>query len=110
MKSCTRQPSKNMAAVSSKLKIGLVLDTSLDLEDGVQQYVMTMGEWLRSQGHDVHYLVGQTEQRQLLNIHSLSRNIVVKFNGNQINLPLSASRKQIRTVVQQEQFDVLYVQ
>jgi phosphatidylinositol alpha-mannosyltransferase len=92
------------------LKIGLILDTSLDLEDGVQQYVMTVGEWLRSQGHDVHYLVGQTDKRQLPNIHSLSRNVVVKFNGNRINLPLLANRKHIRKLLKQEQFDVLHVQ
>ena len=35
------------------LKIGIVLDTSLDPPDGVQQYVLAVGEWLRSQGHDV---------------------------------------------------------
>jgi phosphatidylinositol alpha-mannosyltransferase len=87
-----------------------VLETSLDLEDGVQQYDMTMGEWLRSQGQDVHYLVGQTEERQLPNIHSLSRNIVATFNGNRINLPLLASRQRIRALVRQEKFDVLYVQ
>jgi phosphatidylinositol alpha-mannosyltransferase len=97
-------------ATPKKLKIGLVLDSSLDLEDGVQQYVMTVGEWLRSRGHDVHYLVGQTDKRQLPNIHSLSRNIVVKFNGNRINLPRAASRAQIRDLVRHERFDVLHVQ
>jgi phosphatidylinositol alpha-mannosyltransferase len=94
----------------STLKIGLVLDSSLDLEDGVQQYVMTMGEWLRSQGHDVHYLVGQTEHRQLPNIHSLARNIVVKFNGNRINLPLTGNGRKIKALLHDEAFDVLYVQ
>lgn len=97
-------------ATRKNLKIGLLLDTTLDLEDGVQQYVMTMGEWLRGQGHDVHYLVGQTEHRQLPNIHSLSRNVVVRFNGNRINLPIMASRRKIRSLIQHEQFDVLYVQ
>lgn len=97
-------------ATPTKLKIGLVLDTSLDLEDGVQQYVMTVGEWLRRQGHDVHYLVGQTDERDLPNIHSLSRNIVVKYNGNRINLPLWASRKRIQALIRHEKFDVLHVQ
>lgn len=97
-------------ANTKKLKIGLVLDTSLDLEDGVQQYVMTMGEWLRRQGHDVHYLVGQTDSRSLPHIHSLARNIVVSFNGNRINLPLFASKRRIRALVQAHKFDVLHVQ
>lgn len=101
------KPSNSMA---EKLTIGLVLDTSLDPPDGVQQYVIGIGEWLRGQGHDVHYLVGQTEHRQLPNIHSLSRNIRVKFNGNRTTIPLYASRKKIRTVLDEYAFDVLHVQ
>ncbi len=97
-------------ASTKKLKIGFLLDSSLDLEDGVQQYVMTTGEWLRRQGHEVHYLVGQTQHRQLPHIHSLSRNIVVKFNGNRINLPLLAGRRRIRRLIKSEAFDVLHVQ
>jgi len=99
-----------MAANAPKLTIGLVLDSSLDLEDGVQQYVMAVGEWLRSQGHDVHYLVGQTNTRQLPNIHSLSRNIVATFNGNRVNIPLWANRILLRTLLRGQQFDVLHVQ
>ena len=49
----------------SKLKIGLVLDDSLDKPDGVQQYVLILGKWLSSQGHDVHYLVGETKRTDL---------------------------------------------
>jgi phosphatidylinositol alpha-mannosyltransferase len=103
------QPLKNMAEISI-YKIGILLDTSLDLEDGVQQYVMAIGEWLRSQGHDVHYLVGQTNSRQLPNIHSLSKNISVTFNGNKIDLPLYGKRKKIRELMEREKFDVLHVQ
>jgi phosphatidyl-myo-inositol alpha-mannosyltransferase len=93
-----------------KLKIGLVLDTSLDPTDGVQQYVVTIGEWLRRAGHDVHYLAGQTEQRQLPNIHSLARNISVSFNGNRTTIPLYASRRKLRRFIQLQNFDVLHVQ
>jgi phosphatidyl-myo-inositol alpha-mannosyltransferase len=92
------------------LTVGLVLDTSLDPPDGVQQYVISIGEWLRSQGHAVHYLVGQTEQRQLPNIHSLSRNISVTFNGNRTTIPLFARHKDIRKVLKAYDFDVLHVQ
>ena len=96
--------------MAKKLTIGLVLDTSLDPPDGVQQYVIGVGEWLRGQGHNVHYLVGQTEHRQLPNIHSMSRNISVKFNGNRTTIPLYASRKKIRAVLNKHRFDVLHVQ
>jgi len=91
-------------------KIGLILDTSLDPMDGVQQYVVGIGEWLRAQGHDVHYLVGQTEQRQLPNIHSLSRNMNVIFNGNRTTIPLPANRRRLQRFIREQNFDVLHVQ
>jgi len=94
----------------SSLKIGLVLDTSLDPPDGVQQYVIAIGEWLRAQGHDVHYLVGETTMRQLPNIHSLTRNISVSFNGNRTTIPLFLSRAKARACLEAEQFDILHVQ
>jgi len=85
------------------------MDTSLDPGDGVQQYVIGIGEWLRTQAHDVHYLVGQTAQRQLPNIHSLCRNFTVTFNGNKTTIPLWISRRNARAL-RNEQFDVLHVQ
>jgi phosphatidylinositol alpha-mannosyltransferase len=92
------------------LKIGLVLDTSLDPPDGVQQYVTSVGEWLRSREHDVHYLVGDTKHRDLPNIHSLSRNISVRFNGNRTTIPLWANRRKMKHLLKTKQFDILHVQ
>lgn len=92
------------------MKIGFVLDDSLDKTDGVQQYVVTLGQWFRSHGHDVHYLTGRTERKDLPNVHSLSRNIQVHFNQNRMSTPLPASGKKIRQLLQQENFDVLHVQ
>ena len=93
-----------------QLKIGLVLDTSLDQPDGVQQYVVGIGEWLRAQGHDVHYLVGQTKRTDLPNIHSLAKNIGVRFNGNRTTIPLPANRHSLKAFLMIEKFDVLHVQ
>lgn len=95
---------------SSPLKIGLVLDTSLDPQDGVQQYVVSIGEWLRSEGNDIHYLVGQTSERDLPNVHSLARNISVRFNGSRTTIPLPTNRRKLREFLQAEDFDVLHVQ
>lgn len=96
--------------MAKPLTVGLVLDTSLDPPDGVQQYVIGVGEWLRGQGHDVHYLVGQTERRDLPNVHSLSRNVAVQSNGNRTTIPLPTSRKKLREVLRTIRFDVLHVQ
>jgi phosphatidylinositol alpha-mannosyltransferase len=97
-------------AAAKPLKIGLVLDDTLDSSDGVQQYVLTTGAWLSSQGHEVHYLVGQTSRADIANVHSLSRNVKVRFNGNRLSLPLPMSWFKARQVMAREQFDVLHVQ
>ncbi len=92
------------------MKIGFVLDDTLDSTDGVQQYILTLGAWLRREGHEVHYLVGQTSRTDIPHIHSLSRNVGVRFNGNRMSMPLPTSAHRIRELLAAEQFDVLHVQ
>ena len=96
--------------MSKKLKIGFVLDDTLDTPDGVQQYVLTLGQWLVKQKHEVHYLVGQTARRDIDNIHPLSRNVHVKFNQNRLSVPLPASKKLIATKLKELDLDILHVQ
>jgi phosphatidylinositol alpha-mannosyltransferase len=76
----------------------------------VQQYVLNVGRWLSEQGHDVHYLVGATTRTDISNIHSLSKNLHVRFNGNRMSIPLPTSRRKLRNFLVVEQFDVLHVQ
>ncbi len=92
------------------MKIGFVLDDSLDKADGVQQYVLTLGHWLQHQGNEVHYLVGQTERTDIRNVHSLSRNVRAHFNQNRMSTPLPADKRRIRQLLEDKQFDVLHVQ
>ncbi len=92
------------------MKIGFVLDDTLDSPDGVQQYVLTLGAWLSAEGHDVHYLVGNTARTDVSTVHSLSRNIRVRFNGNRMSIPLPADRRAIRKLLEREKFDILHVQ
>lgn len=92
------------------LKIAFVVDDTLDKPDGVQQYVLTLGEWFASQGHEVHYLAGASKRQDVTNIHSLSRNISVRFNGNRLSVPLPASKPAIRRLLERQRYDVLHVQ
>jgi phosphatidylinositol alpha-mannosyltransferase len=91
------------------MKIGLVFDDSLDRPDGVQQYLKNLGTWLASQGHEVHYLVGETTSSDLPHIHSLTTNIRVSYNGNRLSIPKPANNRKIKQLLEQEQFDVLHV-
>lgn len=92
------------------MRIGLVLDDTLDSPDGVQQYVLLVGRWLTAQGHDVFYLVGETVRTQPDHIYSLSKNWRVRFNGNVMSVPLPVPRQRLRQVLDELQLDVLHVQ
>lgn len=92
------------------MKIGFVLDDTLDKPDGVQQYVISLAGWLRAQGHEVHFLCGQTKRRDLLHLHSLSRNVRVRFNHNRLSTPLPANKAKITALLNKEKYDILHVQ
>jgi phosphatidylinositol alpha-mannosyltransferase len=91
------------------MKVGLVLDDTLDKPDGVQQAVITLGQWLSGQGHEVHYLVADTERKDLKNVHSLGRFMNLRYNQNNVRTPLPASRRRIKALLAAQDFDVLHI-
>jgi phosphatidylinositol alpha-mannosyltransferase len=95
---------------SDSLKIGLVLDDTLDSQDGVQQMVVLLGRWLSSRGHEVHYLVAETSRDDIRNIHSLAVTKSLRFNGNTVRIPMPASSRDIRRLLAKLQLDVIHVQ
>ncbi|MCT6839378.1 MAG: glycosyltransferase family 4 protein, partial [Bifidobacteriales bacterium] len=92
------------------MRIGFVFDDTLDVFDGVQQHILTLGKALRERGHHVEYLVGQTAHPPVGGVHSMSRNMMVSFNGNRMRIPLLAPVRGIRKVLDEGRFDVLHVQ
>ena len=92
------------------MKIALLCDDTLDSTDGVQQYVITLGGWLTSQGHEVHYLTSTSERTDLPNIHTLSKRVSTQFNSNHGGMPLPAPRKHIKALLEHEQFDIIHIQ
>ena len=92
------------------MKIAYVLDDTLDKTDGVQQAVLTIGEKMRSLGHDVHYIVTTTERTDIPNVHPVASYISLSFNGNSVRTPRPVSRKRIKALLRTEQFDVIHVQ
>lgn len=93
-----------------KYKIAFVLDDSLDTPDGVQQYVLTVGCWFAAKGHDVHYIVGQTIRTDIPNLHSIGKNIKVRFNHNRMSIPWPVSKRAVRQLLTDEEFDIVHVQ
>jgi phosphatidylinositol alpha-mannosyltransferase len=92
------------------MKIAFVLDDTLDSSDGVQQYVLLVSDWLRKKGHDIHYITGHTTRTDIPNIHSMAKNVRVRFNHNRLSVPLPASGKRIHQLLSKEKYDVLHVQ
>jgi len=92
------------------LKIAFVIDDGLDRPDGVQQYVIRLGAWLANQGHEVHYIAGQTDRKDIPHIFSLTHNITVRYNGNTLRTPLPASNRRLKAHLEKEQYDIIHVQ
>ncbi len=92
------------------MKVGFVIDDSLDSTDGVQQYVLNLGSWMKRKGIDVHYLCGHSKRSDLAGVHSLAKKIPVRFNKNRLTIPLPSSSRAIRQLLVKEKFDVLHVQ
>ncbi len=91
------------------MKIGLVIDDGIDSNDGVQQYVKTLGKWFQQSGHEVMYITS-TGKADHAPTYSVSRNIKVRFNKNVLRVPLSASARQLRAILQKEDFDLIHIQ
>lgn len=96
--------------MKSALRVGLLLDDSLDRPDGVQQYLLSLGGYLTENGHQVHYLVGETKREDIQNVHSLSRNLKARFNKNRLTLPLAAKPQEIQALLVDLKLDILHVQ
>ncbi|WP_062070137.1 glycosyltransferase family 4 protein [Demequina sediminicola] len=91
------------------MKIAFVLDDSIDRPDGVQQYVLTLGAFMERAGHEVHYVCSDATRTDV-RVHSLARNTGVRFNGNDLRVPLPTSRTALRVFLDQQRFDVIHVQ
>ncbi len=96
--------------MNNRLKIGLVLDDTLDKPDGVQAAVLDIGKELSSRGHEVHYLVTDTKRDDIKNVHSLGGFVSLPFNGNSVRTPKPASRRTIKKLLNSLDLDVLHVQ
>lgn len=97
-------------AVTNPLRIGIVLDDTLDRPDGVQQYVLSLGGWLSKQGHTVFYLVGRTTRQDVPGVHSLAKTVRVSFNANTLAIPLPAAKRKVAALLAELRLDVLHVQ
>ena len=91
------------------LKIGFVLDDSIDRPDGVQQYLYTLSDYFIHQGHQVYFLSGQSSG-QISHSYSLAKNLTVRFNRNVLSIPIYANKVQIKNILADLNLDILHFQ
>ena len=89
-----------------------MFDDTLDSNDGVAQYVKTLGAWLTSEGHKVSYLVGSSRTREWKEgrVYSLSKNLSLRWGGNRLSISLLPKIKLIKSILKNNQLDILHVQ
>ncbi len=94
------------------LRIGLVYDDTIDRYGGIGLYVMTLGSALMRRGHHVEYLIGNSASAQVggAAVHSLARNVRVRFNGNALSMPAWSNGRRLDRILEDGQYDVLHVQ
>jgi phosphatidylinositol alpha-mannosyltransferase len=92
--------------------VGVVYDDTIDRPGGIGLYVTTLGAALQRRGHHVEYLLGTSSAAQVGDapVHSLARNVRVRFNGNQLSMPAWAGARRLERALQRGAFDVLHVQ
>jgi phosphatidylinositol alpha-mannosyltransferase len=96
----------------SGLRVGLVYDDTIDRYGGIPLYVTTLGRALVRRGHLVEYLVGDSAATRVdgAAVHSLARNVRVRFNGNALSMPVWTRGKELRGALETGRYDVLHVQ
>lgn len=95
---------------SKRLRIGFLLDDSLDRPDGVQQWVLTAGGYLSRAGHSVNYFAGQTYRTDLPGLVSLGRLRSWRFNQNRGQSPGWVSRQRLAAAWAENPVDIVHLQ
>lgn len=93
------------------MKVGLVLDTTLDSEAGVQQYFKGLARFLISRGHEVKFLVppSKNEGEFKGRVISFGKEIVLRGNANTVPTVLFTKKTKIRKVLNTGIFDIIHI-
>lgn len=93
------------------MKIGFVIDTTLDSDAGVQQYVKGLARYFISKKHDVKFIAPPSEKEEEFRerIISFGRQIVLKGNANTVPTLLNFGSRKIKEILKREKFDILHV-
>jgi len=93
------------------MNVGIVIDTTLDSDAGVQQYFKGLARYLIKRGHNVTFLVPQSINRGEFKgrIISLSKTFTPFISSTRVPISLPTSKKKIVSVLQEKQFDMIHI-
>lgn len=94
------------------MKIGLVLDTTLDSDAGVQQYFKGLARFLLSLGHDIRFLVPPSKDKGEFKGKIISFGSNFSPIGNATSVPIAfffGGGSRIKEVLEDEKFDVIHI-
>ena len=93
------------------MKIGYVLDTTLDSDAGVQQYFKGLARFMLQNGHEVRFLVPPSRDCIEFKdyIIPFGRNITLKGNANTVPTVFLTRKRKIKKVLKKESFDIIHV-
>lgn len=93
------------------MKIGLALETTFDSNAGVQQYFKSIGRYFLSHGHDVQFLTPHSDGTGEFagRITSMGTVFNPPLNTTSIPIGLHCPIKKVRSVLEEQQFDIIHV-
>lgn len=93
------------------MKVGFVLDTTLDSNAGVQQYFKGLARFLIEKGNDIRFLVPPSKDEGEFKgrIYSFGKTIVLPGNANIVPTSFFVSKKKIKEVLDRENFDIIHI-
>lgn len=93
------------------MKIGLVLDTTIESDAGVQQYFKGLARFLLADGHEIRFLTPPSSNKGEFKdrIITFGKNITPPGSTTSVPTVFNFSSKKIIDVLKKEKFDILHV-
>ena len=93
------------------MKIGYVLDTTLDSDAGVQQYFKGLARYMLKNGDDIRFLVPSSNNQGEFKdkIYCLGKSINPIGNTTSVPIGSIAFGKEIKKILNKEKFDIIHV-
>ncbi len=87
------------------------MDTTLDSNDGVQQYFKGLARYLIKEGHRVRFLVPPSQNKGEFKgkVITFGKEITLKGNANTVKTVFLTKTRRIKSILRKENFDIIHI-